>query len=103
MTGGNPMPVVLLRDGRGIYGIGVSDLFDYEAAAWSCGVEPEPYTFERPPSDLILRPDRLMDAKAPLPMLAGYAVLQKIAGGFRRGPFMRSREEQLRQFSTTRH
>ena len=26
------------------------------------------------------------------------AVLQKIAGGFRRGPFMRSREEQLRQF-----
>ena len=98
MTEDDSMPVVLLRDGRGIYGIGVSDLFDYEAAAWSCGVEPEPYTFERPPSDLILRPDRLMDAKAPLPMLAGYAVLQKIVGGFRRGPFMRSREEQLRQF-----
>ena len=51
MTEDDSMPVVLLRDGRGIYGIGVSDLFDYEAAAWSCGVEPEPYTFERPPSD----------------------------------------------------
>jgi hypothetical protein len=98
MTEDGSMPVVLLRDGRGICGIGVSDLFDYEAAAWSCGVEPEPYTFERPPGALILRPDRLMDAKAPLPMLAGYAVLQKIVGGLRRGPFMRSREEQLRQF-----
>jgi hypothetical protein len=96
MTEDGSMPVVLLRDGRGIYGIGVSDLFDYEVAAWSCGVEPEPYT--RPPSDLILRPDRLMDAKAPIPMLAGYAVLQKIVGGFRCGPFMRSREELLRQF-----
>jgi hypothetical protein len=98
MTEYDCMPVALLRDGRGIYGIGVSDLFDYEAVAWSCGVEPQPYTFERPPSALILRPDRLMDAKAPPPMLAGYAVLQKIVGGFRHGPFMRSREEQLRQF-----
>jgi hypothetical protein len=94
------MPVVLLRDGRGIYGIGVSDLFDYEAVAWSCGVEPEPYTFERPPTALILRPDQFMDAKPHdlLPVWAGYAVLQKIFGGFRRGPFTRSGEEQLRQF-----
>jgi hypothetical protein len=29
MTEDGSMPVVLLRDGRGIYGIGVSDLFDY--------------------------------------------------------------------------
>jgi PcfJ-like protein len=100
MTEDGSRPVELLRDGRGIYGIGVSDLFDYEALAWSCGVEPEPHTFERPPSALILRPDRLMDAKphGPLPLLGGYAVLQKIVGGFRRGPFMRSREEQVRQF-----
>jgi hypothetical protein len=100
MTEDGSMPVVLLRDGRGIYGIGVSDLFDDEAVAWSCGVEPEPYTFEHPPSALILRPDRLTDAKPhdSIPVLAGYAVLLKIVGGVRRGPFMRSREEQLRQF-----
>jgi hypothetical protein len=87
----DPMPVDLLRDGRGIYGIGVSDLFDYEALAWSCGVEPEA-PFESPPSALILRPDWFMDTKP------HRAVLQKIVGGFRRGPFMRSSEEQLRQF-----
>jgi hypothetical protein len=52
-----PQPVELLRDQRGVYGIGVSDLFDFEAVAWSCGVEPEPYTFERAPRALILRPD----------------------------------------------
>jgi hypothetical protein len=100
MTEDGSMPVELLRDGRGTYGIGVSDLFDYEAIAWSCGVKPKPYTFERPPNALILRPDRLVDAKPhnPIPELGRYAVLQKIVGGFRRGPFMRSREEQLRQF-----
>jgi hypothetical protein len=92
MTEDDSMPVMLLRDGRGVYGIGVSDLFDYEALAWSCGVEPEPHTFVRPPRDLILRPDRFMDAKP------HNAVLQKIVGGFRSGPFMRSAEEQLRQF-----
>ena len=86
------VPVELLRDGRGIYGVGVSDLFDYEAAAWSCGVEPEPHTFERSPSALILRPDWFIDTKP------HGAVLQKIVGGFRRGPFMRSSEEELRQF-----
>jgi hypothetical protein len=40
-----PMPVEVLRDGRGIYGVGVSDLFDYEQVAWSCGIEPMPLTF----------------------------------------------------------
>ena len=57
------MPVELLRDGRGVYGIGVSDLFDLEGLAWSCGIEPEPYTFERPPGALILRPDRFPGTK----------------------------------------
>jgi hypothetical protein len=89
---GSPHPVELLRDQRGVYGIGVSDLFDFEAVAWSCGIEPEPFTFERPPGALILRPDRLPDSTP------SGAVLQKIAGGFRRGPFMRTPEEQLRRF-----
>ena len=86
------MPVELLRDGRGVYGIGVSDLFDLEGLVWSCGIELEQYTFERPPRALILRPDRFLGTK-PLG-----AVLQKIAGGFRRRPFMRSHEDRLRQF-----
>ena len=90
---GAPHPVELLRDQRGVYGIGVSELFDFEVVAWSCGVEPEPY--ERAPAPLILRPD-LFAAKRPLRPLR--AVLQKIAGGFRRGPFMHSHEEQLRRF-----
>jgi hypothetical protein len=89
---GEPHPVELLRDQRGIYGIGVSDSFDFEAIAWSCGIEPEPRTFERSPCALILRPDRLLDGRP------RGAVLQKIAGGFRRGPFMHTHEEQLRRF-----
>jgi hypothetical protein len=89
---GEPHPVELLRDQRGIYGIGVSDSFDFEAIAWSCGIEPEPHTFERSPRALILRPDRLPDTRP------RRAVLQKIAGGFRRGPFMHTHEEQLRRF-----
>jgi hypothetical protein len=88
----DPMPVELLRDGRGIYGIGVSEPFDCEAVAWRCGFMPEPYAFQRAPDALILRPDWFMDTKP------HNAVLQKIVGGFRRGPFMRSGEEQLRQF-----
>jgi PcfJ-like protein len=92
ITDNHPMPVELLRDGRGIYGIGVSEPFDYEAVAWRCGFMPEPYTFQRAPNALILRPDWFMDTKP------HNAVLQKIVGGFRRGPFMRSGEEQLRQF-----
>ena len=90
------MPVELLRDGRGVYGIGVSDLFDLEGVAWSCGIELEPDTFEHPPHALILRPDRFPGTK-PLGV-TDTAVLQKIAGGFRCGPFMRSHENRLRQF-----
>jgi hypothetical protein len=85
------VPVELLRDRRGVYGIGVCELFDFEAAAWSCGIEPKPHTFEGP-GPLILRPDRLPGTRP------RGAVLQKITGGFRRGPFMRSHEEQLRKF-----
>jgi hypothetical protein len=92
ITDNDPMPVELLRDGRGVYGIGVSELFDCEAVAWRCDLTPEPCTFERPPYPLILRPDWFMDTKP------HDAVLQKIVGGFRRSPFMRSSEEQLRQF-----
>ena len=97
---GAPHPVDLLRDQRGVYGIGVSELFDFEVVAWSCGVEPVPYTFERPPGALILRPDWFA-ANTPLGAHSSRplgAVLQKITGGFRRGPFMHSHEEQLRQF-----
>ena len=96
------MPVELLRDGRGVYGIGVSERFDYKAIAWSCGIEPEPLTFERRPRDLVFRPDCLINTKPNVGETAvfahDYAVLQKIVGGFRRGPFMRSGEEHLRQF-----
>jgi hypothetical protein len=84
-------PVELLRDGRGIYGIGVSDLFDYEAVAWSCGIEPELWEHENPGA-LILRWDRLVETKP------RYAVLQRIVGGFRRSIFHHSVEERLRQF-----
>ena len=89
---GAPHPVELLRDQHGIYGIGVSELFDFEVVAWSCGVELDPFTFEGSPAALILRPDWFADNSP------RGAVLQKIAGGFRRGPFMRSHEERLRQF-----
>jgi hypothetical protein len=90
ITNNDPMPVELLHDGRGIYGIGVSEPFDFEAVAWRCGIMPKPDSFQRAPA-LILRPDRFMDTKP------HKAVLQKIVGGFRRGPFMRSNEEQLRK------
>jgi hypothetical protein len=88
-------PVELLRDQRGVYGIGVADSYDYEAHAWACGVEDltceDHYSC---PASLILRPDRLSGSRK----WRKGAVLQKIAGGFRRGPFMRSHEEGLRQF-----
>ena len=80
------MPVELLRDARGIYGIGITELHDLEALAWSCG---------RPPPPLILRPDCL--ERANRPYVYG-AALQKIVGGFRNGPFNRTAEEQLRRF-----
>jgi hypothetical protein len=99
MTGdGAPHPVELLRDQHGIYRIGVSDGFDFEAAAWLCGVERDEH-IESSPRPLILRPDWFLDAKPPGAWFLGAtAVLQKITGGFRRGPFMRSSQDQLRKF-----
>jgi PcfJ-like protein len=72
-------PVELLRDGRGIYGIGVSDAYWRTSHAKS----------------LILRPDMLHLGKQC--HYGSFAVLQKITGGFRHGMFTRSHEERLRQ------
>ena len=58
MKDGAPHPVELLRDQHGVYGIGVSELFDFEAVAWSCGDRAGTIRFERAPRALILRPDR---------------------------------------------
>ena len=89
------MPVELLRDARGIYGIGITEPHDLEALAWSCGIDTEETFILRPPPPLILRPDCLERAKRPY----GYgAALQKIVGGFRHGPFEHTTEERLRQF-----
>ena len=89
------MPVELLRDARGIYGIGITEPHDLEALAWSCGIDTEKTYILRPPPPLILRPDCLERAKRP----HGYgAALQKIVGGFRHGPFEHTAEERLRQF-----
>ena len=89
------MPVELLRDARGIYGIGITESHDLEALAWSCGIDTEETHILRPPPPLILRPDCLERAKRPY----GYgAALQKIVGGFRHGPFEHTAEERLRQF-----
>ena len=81
------LPVQLLRDGHGIYGIGVSDMYYFGAAARSSGVEQPLHR----PAPMILRPDWFIDTEP------SGAALQKIVGGFRVGPFMHSREEQLRR------
>jgi hypothetical protein len=89
------VPVELLRDQRGVYGIGVSEEFDFEALALMCGAEQDPRLpspLPRAPRALILRPDYFERTKP------HGAVLQKIVGGFRNGIFCRSAEEQLRQF-----
>jgi PcfJ-like protein len=90
-------PVELLRDRRGIYGIGVSDAYDIEALAWACGADPRDTYYRTPEHEpnLILRPDMLQPfGKHQRPS----AVMQKITGGFRLGMFTGSREERLRQF-----
>jgi hypothetical protein len=92
VTAGNP--VELLRDGRGIYGIGVSEAFDVDALAWTCGIDPETWQTAYVPN-LIVRPDMLQFSK---PCSSRFAVLQKITGGFRYGMFRNSHEEQLRRF-----
>ena len=71
-------PVELLRDGKGIYGIGVAK---------------EAETDHRP-RDLILRHDRLPELET---SFSGYPILQMITGGFRHGMFCRTAEELHRQ------
>src|ERR1700730_17962360 len=66
-------PVDLLRDGKGVYGIGAIE------------------TEHSAPLQLILRCDRISEAPH------GYAALQKIAGGFRRGPCVGMGSEQFRR------
>jgi hypothetical protein len=87
-------PVELLRDRQGIYGIGVSDVYDIEALAWACGVDPR--DTRQTERALIFRPDMLQFGKQC--HFRSFAVLQKITGGFRHGMFTHSREERLRQF-----
>jgi PcfJ-like protein len=70
-------PVELLRDGKGIYGIGISKEAQIDSR----------------PRDLILRRDRLPDE----PYFSGYPILQMITGGFRHGMFCHTSEERLRQ------
>jgi hypothetical protein len=67
--------VELLRDSKGIYGIGVAK--DTE--------------IDHPPSNIILRPDRLHEGGV------NGTIFQMITGGFRHGMFSRTSEEQLRQ------
>ena len=88
------MPVELLRDARGIFGIGIADSHDLEAAAWSFGISAEEARGLSPPRPLILRPDCLERAKRPS---LHHAALQKIVGGFRHGPFEHTAEEGLRR------
>ena len=87
------MPVELLRDARGIYGIGITEPHDLKTLAWSCGICRNETDIHRPPPPLILRPDCLERAKPPY----GYAALQRIVGGFRHGPFENTVEEGLRR------
>jgi len=80
--------VDLLRDGRGVYGIGVPGDVDHRELAIVCGHESA--IAWKPPA-LILRPDMLAVPKY------HKAALQKITGGFRHGMFSRCIEEHLRQ------
>jgi hypothetical protein len=61
-------PVELLRDGKGIYGIGVAKEVE----------------IDHRPQDLLLRRDRLAEFET---YFGGYPVLQMITGGFRHGMF----------------
>jgi hypothetical protein len=85
-----PLQVVdLLRDARGVYGIGVPDDIDRRELAIVCGHD---WTPNWQPPALILRTDMLAVPK-PHPK----AALQKITGGFRHGMFSHCIEEHLRQ------
>jgi hypothetical protein len=70
-------PVRLLRDGKGIYGVGVVNGGGDEGLGQ--------------PPEIILRPDRLLEAET------RPAALQMIFGGFRHGMFSHMSEELLRR------
>ena len=69
-------PVEFLRDGKGVYGIGV----------------PKEAEVDHRPTDLIFRRDRLRESDPYC-----FAVLQMISGGFRHGMFAHMSEERFRQ------
>ena len=71
-------PVELLRDGKGVYGIGAVDEVEIDHRS----------------RNLILRSDRLSEYET---RFSGYPILQKISGGFRHGMFCHTSEEQLRR------
>jgi hypothetical protein len=71
------LPVALLRDAKGVYGVGAAGSLHEDE--WLR------------PRDLILRPDRLSESNAHC------AALQMIPGGFHRGPFKHTSEEELRR------
>jgi hypothetical protein len=84
-------PVALLRDAKGVYGVGVVGSLRHKDY-WSGS------------PDLILRPDRVSESIAPnsafecyAALHARYAALQMITGGFRGGPFQHTLEEELRR------
>ena len=87
-------PVQLLRDQRGVYGIGVAEEYDIEALASACNVvDAGGVCVQR---SLILRPDQIKDA-LPWWERPRRAALQKIVGGLRRGIFNNTTEEGFRQ------
>ena len=90
------MPIELLRDKRGIYGIGITEP-PSGSLDRSCGIDSEETYFRGgPPRPLILRPDCLERAER-----AG-AALQKIVGGFRHGPFNIQPRKSYGDASTTK-
>ena len=88
------MPVRLLRDQRGVYGIGVSQEYDIEALASASNVVDAGGVCV--PRSLILRPDHIRGA-LPWWEQPRTAALQKIVGGLRRGIFYNTTEEGFRQ------
>src|SRR5262245_34835916 len=85
--------VDLLRDARGVYGIGVPGDVDRHELAIVCGHGWETSSNWQPPP-LILRSDMLA---VPEPHSFFKAALQKITGGFRHGMFSHCIEEHLRK------
>ena len=82
VIGGVAHPVDFLRDGKGIYGIGLVDGVD--------GVD----ELDRSASPVLLRPDRLDPQRC---IYFSRPIYQMITGGFRHGMFSHTFEEGLAQ------